>query len=97
MTAEAQIGGLFSDPHAVGKFVERRISRVSSVRITRNGLVIIDCKNKEQVYKAPSIQQYNKCYMKMFELDGKRKVKGVISGVLLTVKQDHILDTDRSL
>ena len=94
MTAEAQIDGLFSDPQAVGKFVEKRIGKVNSVRITRNGLVIIECKDKEQVFKALNIQQFNKCYVKMFHLEGKRKVRGVISGVPLTVKQDHIVDVD---
>ena len=44
--------------HEVGKFVEGKVGDVKSVRITRSGMVIIDCVCKRQGSKALNINTY---------------------------------------
>ena len=89
MTAEKQVDGIFSDLHAVGKFVVGNIGSVKSVRTSRSGMVVIECKSSEQVVKALNIYTFGKCPVNVFRLGIKRK-KGVISGVPLEVKPDGI-------
>ena len=51
MTSDTQANGIFNDPQAVGMFVEGILGRVKSVRISRNGMVIVVCKSKEQALR----------------------------------------------
>ncbi len=59
MIAVTQTDGIFKDPQAVGKFVAGKLEDVRSVKITRSGMVIIDCVSKWQREKALKIRTFN--------------------------------------
>ena len=52
MRAETKADRVFGNPHEVGKFIEKQVGRVNSVRITRSGVVIIVCGDVKQLNKA---------------------------------------------
>ena len=90
MRAEVKADGIFGNQHEVGKFIEKRVGKVKSVRVTRGGTVIIECRNCDQSYKAIMIRDYGETPVATFHLGtgGIKKRKGVISGVPLTVKPE---------
>ena len=90
MIAGVQKDGVFSEPQKVGKFVEKSIGKVVLVRITRTGMVIIQCKDEEQEEKAIQMTTFGKCPVKCFRLGGRERRRGVIS-VPLTVKENVFL------
>ena len=92
MTADVQKDGVFSDPRQVGKFVEGVIGKVVLVRITRTGMVIIQCKDEEQEEKAIGIKTFGECPVSCFRLGGRERRRGVISGVPPTMKEDLFLE-----
>ena len=74
--------------------MEEKVGKVKSVRITRSGLVIVECKDRDQAKKAMKIRSFNKCRVEVFFLGGKRRKMGVISGVPLTVKPQQLMDVE---
>ena len=68
IVAERQINGIFSDPHAVAMFVVKKLGKVKSVRVTRRGVVVVECKNLDQVSKAMHIYQFGECPLEVFQL-----------------------------
>ena len=48
MRAEDKVDGIFSDQHAVAKFLVGNVGEIKSLRSTRIGIVIFECKNWEQ-------------------------------------------------
>ena len=86
MIALTRMDGIFKNPHRVGKFVEEKVGAVKSVRITRSGMVIIDCVSKPQGWKALDISTYkdHSC-VECFQPGSEAMKKGVISGVSLLV------------
>ena len=87
IVSEEPRDGIFSDPHAVAKFVVRKLGKVNSVRVTRRGMVIVECKSSEQARKAiVSIDRMGEYPLETFELGARKWRKGVISGVPMSVK-----------
>ena len=83
MIAVSQANGLFSDPHEVGNIIAGTdgVGEIRSVRITRSGMVIIDCKTKQQMKQVLRIDEWDDKSVKCFRLGAKARKKGVISGV----------------
>ena len=90
MRPEVKADCIFGDPHEVGKFVERKVGKVKSVRVTRGGTVIIDCKDHVQSYRAINICSFGDIPVHTFHLggEGNRRKKGIISGVPMTVNPE---------
>ena len=88
MRAEGKVDGVFANPQEVGKFIEKRVGKVKSVRVNRSGTVIIECRDFDQSYRALNVYSYGDIRVNTFPLGegGYRRRKGVISGVPLTVK-----------
>lgn len=89
--ADRQIDGIFNDPHAVVKFVVGKVGKVKSVRVSRRGMIIVECKSTEQVHKALGIYKFGECPVEVFRLGVRERRKGVVSGVPLTVKMETIM------
>ena len=68
IVAERQIDGIFSDPHAVAKFVVKNLGKVNSVRVSRRGVIIVECKNSDQVSRALNIYKFGECPLEVFRL-----------------------------
>lgn len=96
MTSATQTDGIFNDPQAVGKFVESTWGKVKSVRITRNGMVIIECTSKAQASNWIDLKFFNKHRVNVFYLGGKRRrgVRGVVSGVPQEIRPESFLEVD---
>ena len=96
MRAEGKVDGVFGNPQDVGKFIEKRVGNVKSVRINRSGTVIIECRDFDQSYRAVNIYSYGEIPVNTFYLGGeeRKRRKGVISGVPLTVKPDIFKEVD---
>ena len=92
MTSVAQKDGVFSDPRQVGKFVEKVVGKVDMVRVTRTGMVIIQCKNEEQMGKAVKVKKFGECPVKCFRLEGRGRRRGVISGVPTTMNEEEFCE-----
>ena len=96
MKAETKADGVFGDPYKVGKFVEEKVGKVKSVRITNGGIVIIECRDVDQLYRALNITRFGDITVDTFILgnEGSSRRKGVISGVPLNVKPDIFEDVE---
>ena len=46
----------FSDSHEVGRFIKEEIGEVKTVRVTRGGIVIIECKTTSQITRDYKLQ-----------------------------------------
>ena len=86
--------GLFSHPHAVSKFVVDRVGEIKSVRVTRTGMVIVECRNKQQMKEMSRIKRYNGSEVECFPMRERPRKKGVISGFPLTIGMEAIDDYD---
>ena len=79
---KTETDGIFKEPHEVGKFVERKLGEVRSIRITRGGIVIIECNSRCQRDRALKIDAYcDYSCVACFPLGKEGKKKGVNSGV----------------
>ena len=85
-----RVDGAFGKPHEVGQYVEKWYGKVKSVRITRSGVVIIDCSDAEQMEKALRTFYFGerkaKVPVRMFRIGEGARRKGVISGVPLDIR-----------
>ena len=86
LTGEVKrVDGAFGKPHDVGRYVEKKYGKVKAVRITRSGVVIIDCNDAKQMEKV--LDQYffgegkDKVPIKTFRMGEGARTKGVISRV----------------
>ena len=85
--------GIFSDAHAIGRYIAEHVGKVRILRVTRNGTVIIECKSRQQRNDMVKITEYEDgSEIVWFKLKGKPRRKGVISGVPLSITTDAIMD-----
>ena len=83
MRAETIADGVFGNPLEVGKFIEKQVGRVDSVRITRSGVVIIVCGDVKQLNKALKIIKFGEVPVRTFRIgEGARRMKGVILSLI---------------
>ncbi|KAK7877096.1 hypothetical protein WMY93_032176 [Mugilogobius chulae] len=93
MVAVTVEDGIFKDPHVVGKFVGEKLGRVKSIRVTRSGMVIIECVSEKQREQALKIEVFVKhLCVRCFRLDEEPKSKGVVTGVPVDFDVEEFLD-----
>ena len=44
MRAATKKNGIFSDAHAIGRFISEQVGKIRIIRVTRSGTVIIECR-----------------------------------------------------
>ena len=84
----------FSDSHEVGRFIKKVVGEVKAVRISRGGIVIVECETTEQRDRALKIRSFGRADIACFSMRDKPSVKGVISGVPIDVMAESFLEVE---
>ena len=66
---------VFSDSHEVGRFIKEEIGEVKTVRVTRGGIVIVECKTTRQRDKELKIAAFGRADVVCFPMREKPTVK----------------------
>ena len=70
----------FSDSHEVGRFIKKVGGEVKAVRISRGGIVIVECGTTEHRDRALKIRSFGRADIVCFSMRDKPTAKGVIGG-----------------
>ena len=95
MRAVTKRNGIFSDAHAIGRYISGQVGKIRILRVTRSGTVIIECRTKQQRNEMVRIKEYEDGSEIVWFKLGKPRRKGVISGVPLSITTDMIMDCVR--
>ena len=85
----------FSDIHEVGRFIKKVVGEVKAVRISRGGIVTVECEPTEQRDGALKIRSCGRADIVCFSMRDRPTVKGVISGVPIDVEAESFLEVER--
>ena len=77
--ARSKIDGIFKDQHSVAKAIGGKVGEVKAIRITRSGIVVVECLSEEQLGHVLSIRKFDGHRVESFEMGIGGYAVGVIS------------------